>query len=96
MARIEIPDTCGGHYDFASTCHPIVLVDFALLVVDTGVVMPCFDTPLFPEFLSHFFGVGSGERIYNPGVVGVMCFYEACHVLNEVLLQAWFLAHRIV
>lgn len=96
MTHVQVLVTCRGHYNLASPCHPVILVDLSLLVVDTCVVMPCLYSPLFPEFLRHLLGLGSGERIYDASVIRVMCLDEPRDVLHEVFLQGRFFADRIV
>ena len=58
--------------------------------------MPCLYSPFFPELLRHFLGLDSRQRIYDAGTIWVIRFDETCNVLHEVLLQARFLADRVV
>ena len=86
MTHAVAPDTCRGHYNLASPCHPIVLVELPLLAVDTCVVMSRLYSPLFPEFLCHFLGLGSRQRIDDASIIWVVCLDESRDVLHEVLL----------
>lgn len=91
MTYAVVPDTYRGHYNLASPCRPVVLIDLSLFVVDTCVVMSRLYSPFLPEFLCYFLGLGSRQRIDDASATWVMCLDESRDVLQKVFLHSWFL-----
>ena len=92
MTHAVVSDTCRGHYNLASSCRPIVLVDLSLLGIDTCVIVSRLYSPVFPEFLCHFLGLNSRQHIDDASIIRVMCLDKSRNVLHEVFLQGRFLA----
>lgn len=92
MTHVVVRGTCRSHYNLASPCHPIILVDLSRLIVDTCVVMSRLYSKLFPELLCHFLGLGSRQCIDDAGAIWVMGLDESGDALYEVFLQCRFLA----